>query len=341
VLYLFSQSIATTDQATVEQFQGPAMGDATPINSIGVLTKADVYWPARPEPLAAGRQITSRLWSDHPQVRSLFYTISPLCGLLALGARTLTPDEFSTLTQLAALPEHRFERLVRYAGPFVEREYQDVPISAVHRQQVLARLGQYGIWLACQLIRGGLSDRERLKNELLKRSGLPELRDLIVSHFGNRAFLIKLDTALRQIAAACFLARQRLNGADRQIAGEIGGKFEEVANQEHAFRELRVLRSYYERKLPFDPDEVQQLLQVTGEYGTLCHERLGLDSGSTVEEVLAQMFAVTQERIRYWRRKAIDPGSNSETIDAADVLAHSYERIAYHVNQASKHLSLI
>lgn len=339
VLYLFSHSLATGDQSIIEQFQGPGMGDVTPINSIGVLTKIDIYWPDRADPLEAGHQITRRLQADHPQVPRLFYSLRPVCGILALGAQTLTAEEFTTLTRLAALPLERFERLVSFADRFAGREYPDVPVPAAQRQPVLARLGQYGVWLACRLIREGVTDRDVLVNELQQRSGLPELRELIRSHFGNRAFLIKLDSVLRQLRATCWTwTRQRLNDADRRVVGEIAGRVEALG-EEHAFRELRVLRSYYEKRLNFTPKEGQQLLQITGEYGTSLRERLGLDESPIIEETLAAMLSTAQERMRHWRQRAIDPGVRREMIDAADILAHSYERIIYHVSEARKHLS--
>lgn len=43
ILYLFSQSIATSDQGVLEEFIGEKLENSTPINSIGVLTKVDNY----------------------------------------------------------------------------------------------------------------------------------------------------------------------------------------------------------------------------------------------------------------------------------------------------------
>jgi len=337
VLYLFSHSLGIEDKSIVEQFQGPAAGQTTPINAIGVLTKVDFCWsdPNVTDPLATGNRIAQRL-AAHPQVRNLFYTIYPICGLLALGAHTLRPEEMVTLTELAQLPEARFDNLIRNQKRFCERDYADVPVPPVKRQQVFDRLGQYGVSLACSLIRVGVSERSQLTEKLLEQSGLNRLRDLILSHFGHRAFLIKLGTGLRQIEAVWFRERQRSQGEAWQIVDEIAGKFEALKSKEHAFQELDVLRSFYEKRLNFTGEEEKQLLEVTGEFGTACGDRLGLGERATVDE----MLTVAEERMRYWQQRADDPNDDRYTIAAAKVIERSYGRILYRVQTAKEYLSI-
>jgi GTPase SAR1 family protein len=336
ILYLFSQSLGSDETAIVEQFQGASAGSATPINAIGVLTKVDFYWsdPKVTDPIETARRVTQRL-NEHPRVRPLLYTIYPVCQLLALGARTLKPEEFVILQQLAEIPEERFDRLIRNVSRFTEKEYPDVLVPPIQRQQVLARLGQYGIWLAYSLIRSGINNQEQLVRELVQKSGIEELSSLVISHFGNRAFLIKLGTGLRQIAVASFQQYQQLQGIPQQIVGEISGKFEALQEREHSFKELEVLRSYYEGKLNFDAEEVQQLLQVTGEYGKSCGERLGLNEGATIPT----MLSVASKLVSYWHQRGDDyMAGDRQTVAAAKVIARSYERILYRVQKAKEYL---
>jgi len=119
VLYLFSHSLGAEDKSIVEQFQGPAVGQATPINAIGVLTKVDVY--EVPEPMTDGHRVARRL-SEHGQVHNLFYTIYPVCGLLAWGAQTLTQDEFAISIELTQIPRSRVESLLQNVERFEQRE---------------------------------------------------------------------------------------------------------------------------------------------------------------------------------------------------------------------------
>lgn len=333
VLYLFSQSIATTDEEIMMELQGPIIGQATPINAIGVLTKVDVYWGDE-EPMPAGIRIAKRL-ADDPHVRPLFYTIYPVCGLLALGAQTLQSSEFQILQQLAALPTERFTSLIRNVERFTQRNYDDISIAPTARTQVLERLGQYGVWFAYQCLQNGITNQAELVEALIQQSGIANLRTLIQSHFGHRAFLIKLSNGLQRLKVACFQQQQRLSGGDRQIVTEIAGRFEALESQAHAFQELRVLRSYYEGKLELSPEEVKQLLDVTGEHGTHCGQRLGLKEEST----LVDMMKVAQTQMQAWQFRASDPfGASPQMLEAARVMTRSYERIIYHLKEAKKHL---
>jgi GTPase SAR1 family protein len=335
VLYLFSHSLGMADTQILEQFQGPLVGNATPINAIGVLTKVDFYAadPNVADPLAAGQKIARRL-REHPAVRRLFYTIQPVCGLLAVGSKTLAVQHWQTLSALAQLPEERFAALNRNVQKFI-KDYEDVPIAAQDRQNLLAHLGQYGISLACDYLRSGVSTQEELVEKLSQHTGLEDLRRLLLSHFGHRAFLIKLGKISQDLSIAYFQQRQRLRGQELSILEDIVGQFDALKAREHAFQELDVLRNYYDGKLDFDEAEKQQLLEVTGEFGTSCGERLGLGERATVHE----MIPVAQARMQHWNQKANDYlASDRATIAAATTLARSYERILYRVRKAKEYL---
>lgn len=332
VLYLFSHSLGEQDKQIVEQFQGLGMGQASPLNAIGVLTKIDFYAsdPNVSDPLTVGDQISKRL-REHPNIQPLLYTIKPISGLLAFGAKTLTDSEINSLQELAALPEERFAKLIRSADRFCNRNYEDIPTSPEKRTELWKRLDRYGVELAYSFQRSGVSDKEQLVQHLLEKSGLPALRDLIVSHFGHRAFLIKLSRVLQNLNAAYYQQRNQLHGEALPILEQVTGKLESLQSGEHTFQELEVLRCYYDGKLDFDEQEIQQLLEVTGEYGSSCGERLGLGERATVDE----MIPVAQERMAYWQERANDSFfSDRATIAAARVLNLSYQRILDRVQKA-------
>ena len=336
VLYLFSHSLGALGANLMQQLQGPLVGNTSPINAIGILTKVDFYAsdPNVTDPLATAHEIAQDLQEEYPLVRRLFYTIQPVCGLLALGAKTLSDEHWQTLMALAQLSPERFLALNRNANKFI-KPYDDVPISPISRKKLLEHLGQYGISLAYDYIREGVNSWEELKEKLLKYTKIEELRRLILSHFGNRALLIKLGTILQQISALYFQERQRLQGEALEILEEISSKFDALQAKEHAFQELEVLRSYYNRQLDFDQQEQRQLLEVTGEFGTSCGDRLGLGERATVDE----MLSVASERMRYWNQRANDfLGSDRATIAAAKVINRSYGRILYRVQKAKEYL---
>jgi GTPase SAR1 family protein len=336
VMYLFGHSLAMEDKEIVERFQGGGVDLATPINAIGVLTKPDIYWsdPTITEPMVAAERICQRL-AHHPQVRNLFYTIYPVCGHLALGAQTLTQREWEILDRSIGILPERMESLLRNVNRFCEREYPDIAVSAAERRQLCDRLGQYGVWQAYNLRRLGIVDRAQLTNALLERSGINRLRETIVSHFGYRAYLIKLSRVLLKLKAVYFQSRSQLNGRQLQILEEIAGKFEALEAQELGLVELRILRDFYNRQLDFDEREAQQLLEVTGEFGTSCGERLGLTERSSIPD----MLAVAAERIDYWQTRSADYLTlDRDTLDAANAIARSYESILQRLQIARTYL---
>lgn len=328
VMYLFSQGISLTGKDIMETFAGSTNG-TTPINAIGVLTKVDNYWSDYDEPMEGATKIVSRL-SEHPQVKRLFYNISPICGLLASGVQTLTDEEWKVLQELAQVPPDFLKSKLKVQERFTEREYPEIPVSPSKRQLLWQKLGQYGVWLTCSLIRQGISDLKTLKTELLKSSGVPELKNLIISHFGHRAFLIKLNTALQDINLAYFQQRDKLPEIAREILEKIVGEFEQIEANDSGFAEFKVLRDYYDKKLDFDEAETEQLLQITGEYGTDISSRLGLKESCSQQDKIAMAL----KRMHYWQERASDYlGTEPNSIAAASILARSYEKILYEVKK--------
>ena len=339
VVCLFSRSLAASDQKLVAKFQGPLLGAATPINAIGVLTHVEGYWsPEQPDrdPLEPGRTVTSRIFGE-PEANRVFYTIAPVCSKVALGAQTLTEGQLKTLTQLASLPSERLLQALDSVEEFAGEEAEDLSVPAVRRREVLERLERWGVWLACGLIRDGATELDALKAQLLERSELPKLRELLISHFGNRALLIKLGTSLRKVKPVLREARQASNG-DAVAVREAERILERLELKEHAFKELDVLRTYYSdpEGAGLTPEEEKQLVEVTGEHGTSCAARLGLANNVGT----AEMLAVAAERMQHWTRRSRRLAASLTTRQLAESVTACFERIQIHVAEAQCHLEL-
>ena len=344
ILYLFSNSsLSDSDRKVIQEFQGAAVGRASPLNAIAVLTQVDNY--DAPEPLVAAEGITQRLMNEHGELRNLFHKIQPIAGLLALGAQTLDLEDFTILQRLANLPTETLAGLLRSADRFATREYPDkpeIPI-AIERNRVLKRLDLYGIKLACKLISEGVSDRENLAELLLNKSGIPELRELIISHFGSRAYLIKFNRYLPLIKDLLFRENSKQIDGEKAAVAEIAKLLDRLECDEFFFqnlRELQVLGNLYDKQiqhqLELDESEQQQLLEVTGERGTACAARLGLPPDAT----LAQMREQIEAKLKYWRSCSADPGNNPIRRQTATIISQSFDRLAYHIDEAERHLNL-
>ena len=88
LLLVFSRSIGGADEDVVTEFSRGVTA-ATPINTIGVLTKVEDYWPGEPDPMAAGRRVADRLMRE-PEVRRILFTVQPVASLVGVAAETAT-----------------------------------------------------------------------------------------------------------------------------------------------------------------------------------------------------------------------------------------------------------
>jgi len=322
VLYSFPHGLSAQDQKVMEEFLGKLGGSATPFNAMGVLTKIDTMWPEVDNPLAKAREIADG-YMTRAIVNSLFYSIHPISGKLAVGARTFTDEEFQNLLDLARTP---WETLNVYLQKTYERiataDSPAIKLPAPQRKALLDRFDRYGIWLACQSIQEhGISDRQLLTAHLLEASGFNDLLRTVTCHFGNRAFLIKLGRSLQNIKSACIRARS----SNENVADVALGQCEEIELEELGLRELDVLRSFYNRKLALTEMEVTWLLQATGENGPGFRQRLGLAPDAPISRIVE----VASERAAHWRCKGDNFLCSREERSAAATVTRCYESIRH------------
>jgi hypothetical protein len=149
--------------------------------------------------------------------------------------------------------------------------------------------------------------------------------------------LIEFTEILKQIKQIYYSERANNHGSVSKQVAEIAAIVDKIEANEHAPRELNVLQDYEAGKLDFSHDELEQLLEVTGEKGTSLNKRLGL-----AEDVaIAQLLARVNERVNYWIIRSNDPlGANFYTIRSAQILLQSYERLKFQIEQANMHLEI-
>lgn len=173
----------------------------SPVHSIGVLCRADEVAGGRIDALANVRRSARRL-TRRPGSRT---TVVAFSGRLAYAGQTLTEENFTLLVQLAAMPRAELD-----LAP---------PTSAV-----LELLGLHGLRLATTLIRAGHDTLVRLRDELVRRSGLTDLQDRLSYHFLERRDILKAHSALRALRPLAaehprLLAMIELGEADLLTAG--------------------------------------------------------------------------------------------------------------------------
>ncbi len=311
VLYLL-RHLHEADVAVLEAFHDEDLAQATPVNAIGVLSRADELGAGRLDAMQSARTIAARYRRD-PRLRRLCQTVVPVAGLVAEAAATLNEEEYRALARLAEAPRAERDALTLSADRFANAE-TSVALTPIDRAHLLARFGLFGIRLSASLVRlGAAPSAGRLAAELSQRSGLEELRRILQSQFSARAELLKARSALGALNA---LVRQApVAGAQRLVASA-----EQVHAGAHVLAEMRMLHQLRSGAIDLDGDagDAERLL---GADDTSVLGRLGLGADSSEEDVREALLASLDR----WQRRAEHPLSPQPVVDAARVLIRTTE----------------
>jgi hypothetical protein len=343
MVYVFTRGVHFADYETVRAFLGPAAGRATPLRAFAVLGKCDTYWsasrdeagspdPVTYDPMVKAEEIARRYLSE-PGIGSLFAAIIPVAGLVGIGARLLNATELDMLTDLSTTEPRPLARALLDTGRFATaEELRGIPLPADKRAQLIARLGGWGVNLACRYLREG-ADEDELRDRLVADSGVTRLRDLVISHFGNRAAIIKLDRSLQDAMAEVTRCRLRVQEArlpEPPALTDVAAQVERLLATEHGAAEVAALSAYYRGELRLTPAQVTDLLTVTGERGTSWAARLGLPEGTPSDE----LAIAAARHAGAWSAALQDPMLDRATKAAVRTVHRSYDLLR---QQASEH----
>lgn len=243
--------------------------------------------------------------------RPLDGDLIPVSGLLALRGRTLRQREFSTLAQLTALPAGILEAALVSPGRLVTT---DLPLPAADREQLVTTFGMVGIRIAISLIHSGARDAPTLAAQLVRRSGLDQLRRTLRARFGDRHDQLKAHSALRTLRTV--LLRHRSPHTVR-----IFRAVDRLLADNHCFIELRVLAGL--AALPVPETTRVALDHVLGGRGTSATTRLGLPPDTSA----ADTRATALHAIRYWRDQLTEPLLDQPTTRSYHAAIRSCEAI--------------
>ena len=284
------------------------------INAIGVLSRADEIGAGRLDALISARRVARRYARD-PMVRQLCQTVVPVAGLLAETGRTLRQDEYLALEGLAGFPRPQTEDMLLSVDRFI-RGTADTGPSPDVRAALLDRLGLFGVRLSLVVIRAGMRDATALAEELLKRSGLSAVRQLLVNQFAERRTVLKSRSAL--------LALDRtVRAHPRRSAEGLSEAVQRILAGAHEFRELQLLRTLRLPDLKLPPDVAKEAERLLGGSGTSAYRRCGLTDDASALEVRS----AARDAIARWRVRAESPLSDRAVADASRVVIRSCEGI--------------
>ncbi len=240
--------------------------------------------------------------------------VVPVSGLLALTARTLRHDEFAALRKLADVDPAELAKAMLSADRFV-RDDSPLPLDAATRRALLDRFGMFGIRISVVVLQAGVTDSVALADELLERSGLVALREVIDQQFAQRSDALKAHTALLSL-------RRMVTANPLSASAQIVADIDPLLADTHAFEELRLLSQLRSRATTLTDDEMVSLRRIIGGAGTDAASRLGLGPDSADDGPRAA-FAATQR----WRRRADHPLNDPFTTRACRAAVRSAEAI--------------
>jgi hypothetical protein len=306
VVYLL-RHMHSTDLRFLEAFHGDDLVYGTPVNAVGVLSRADEIGACRLDAMEAADRVASRYQSDE-RLRRLCPVVVPVAGLLASGAATLREGEYATLARIASAPERDAVDLLLTADRFTS--------SSLDRRRVLDRLGLFGVRMGVRLIRdGAVRSAADLSRELTARSGLDRLRDTLTAQFVGRSQVLKARSAL---AALDSVLRGR---AGDRAAYELAVAAEQIRASAHEFVEVRLLHLLRSGRLPGRDDQHAEMARLLGGDGTSPAERLGLPADAQPWQLAAE----AERALRRWQQLAEHPLTGRELGTAARAVARTCE----------------
>lgn len=329
VLYLM-RHLHTSDINFLETFHDQEFSQPTPVNAVAVLSRADEIAVGRLDAMESAEKIAARYRVD-PKIRRLCQTVVPVAGLLAQSGCTLRESEYRALELLTQAPADELDLALLSADRFA-RDTLSVAVTPIEREQLLDRLGLFGVRLAVALLRSGEARSSTdLAEALVARSGLDQLREVLRSQFAARRDVLKARSALLGLESVLRRHPGVGTATGTVSADAIGSELERITAGAHEFTEIRILNALRAGSIDVKPEEATDMERLLGAAGTSVPARLGLPEGASVEE---QRTAMLEELAR-WQRRAENPLSSREVADAASELVRTCSGIYVQLQQAT------
>jgi hypothetical protein len=313
VLYLMRHTHAS-DVRFLEAFHDDELAHGTPVNSVGVLSRADEIGSCRLDALEVAARIALRYEAD-PRLRRLCPVIVPVDGLLAFAAVSLREAEFAMIAALARAPEAEMAELLLTVDRFVDRPTNR--LTQLERAHLLDRFGLFGVRLAVALVREGTcATSGELAETLAARSGLDRLRTVVLQQFLQRSRILRARSALS-------ILRDVLRTGGCTGSGALEAELEQISAGTHEFEEVRQLAALRSGQLRLSETQMVELDLVLGGSGHDAWSRLNLPDGSSAADVRAAALTSLER----WQRVAEHPLSDRAVQTAARTARRALEGI--------------
>jgi hypothetical protein len=282
VIYLL-RHVHASDLRFLEAFSGDELVQGTPLNTVGVLARADEVGVCRLDAMEVADRVAQRYAGDE-RLRRLCPVVVPVAGLLAVAGATWREDEFRVLARIATAPKDDLLDLLLSAESWASADTR-IPVTAMERRHLLDRLGLFGVRLAVQLVRSReVTDASSVGRVLTDRSGLTRLRQVVAHQFLARAQALKARSALATVEAV-------LDEGGFRDGPAVAAEVEAVRVTAHEFTELRLLHLLRSGRVKGKPDRLAELERLLGGAGHAPAARLSLPPGATAGELRAAGYS--------------------------------------------------
>ncbi len=313
VIYLM-RHVHSADVRFLEAFQDDEHVQATPINTLAVLSRADELGVGRVDAMDAAARIADRYRRDR-KLKRVCQAVVPVAGLLAQAAVTLRESDYRLLLRLSALPHHELDELLLSVDRFSLRPCS---IAPAERAALLDRFGIFGIRVGLRFIAsGGAPDASKLSQAMLRESGLLELRALLDAEFAGRRDLLKGRAAL--LALQALVRQSPVPGSD-----VLDRDLERVRAGAHELAEVRLLNALRAGAVPLTEADAAEAERLLGAAGADLRSRLGLGDDTQEGDVATALSGA----IARWQRRAENPVSPRAAVEAAEVVVRTCEGLA-------------
>lgn len=299
VLYLLRHAHAD-DIRFLDAFHDDEFGRGTPVNAVGVLSRADEIGSLRLDALDVAARVARRYRTD-PRIRKLCPLVVPAAGLVGHAGMTLRESEYQTLTKLAALDEDQLEQLLLTADRFLS-DHVAVPVPRRERMHLLDRLGLFGLRRSLLAISSqDVHSAVELAAQLNRISGLDDLREILLRQFTERSRLLRSRSALASVRAVV----RRGGCAEPQRLETIA---EEVTSSAHEFREIQLMNDLRAGVVELPEAKREEAERLLGGSGFGAAARLGLPMAAPAGAISRAALG----QLGYWQALSGSPRSNRQ-----------------------------
>lgn len=374
IVVLFAGALHEEIAKVIDSFQNSNEQNLsfTPLNTIGVLSKIDLEWKpfqSMEQPLDKAKQTCKRVLND-PNTNSLFYNIYPLNSLLSIASFSITEQDIELIKRLSNRSLGELEGSLMIINDFISdidsselsfapcRTYKkgmcykdgcNTPCKVDFKQNIdfsrdiecirrylYMKFDRFGIMLISKFIADNpTANVSDVKMYLREQSGFNQFFRVLNNHFGQRAMLIKMQSAISNLLSELSKESTRLKQNEKNdtaiIIDQIQNSLIEELRKDTEFKLYEILVSLYDGKLTklnrylyefcYTQEELENDIKcLAGENGLAYAARLGFSETVSVNKLLEEI----ELKINKWQNISYEYHEN-----AVESYYYDYAKIMY------------